>query len=419
MDFLDDLRFRSLLYQVTDETELQKKLNNEKVILYAGFDPTANSLHIGSLLPILTLRRFQLAGHLPIALIGGGTGLIGDPSGRTTERQLSSKEIVFSRIENIRSQLAHFIDFDKNSNPAKLVNNYDWLGEIKMIDFLRDIAKFFPLGYMLSKDSVKSRMDEGISFTEFTYMILQAYDFLNLKKSHGCDLQIGGSDQWGNITAGIELIRRMELGQAYGLTFPLVTKSDGTKFGKTESGTIWLDASMTSPYQFYQFWINSDDRDVITYLKYFTFLTHDEIINLETEVKNNPGKREAQNVLADDITILVHGKEALDSARKISQALFYGNISELSESELEAGFEDIPSSDLSGVEETGLIQLLVDNKISSSNRQAREDISNGSIYLNGNRIKEINLSVKKANRLFNKYLVIRRGKKKYYLIKWQ
>lgn len=419
MDFLEDLRFRGLLYQVTDEEELQKKLNNEQVILYAGFDPTANSLHIGSLLPILTLRRFQLAGHVPIALIGGGTGLIGDPSGRTTERQLSTKEVVFGRIKNIRKQLEHYIDFDCGSNSAKMVNNYDWLGEIQMIDFLRDIGKFFPLGYMLSKDSVKSRMEEGISFTEFTYMILQAYDFFNLKKIYQCDLQIGGSDQWGNITAGIELIRRMELGQAFGLTFPLVTKTDGTKFGKTESGTIWLDAEMTSPYQFYQFWINTDDRDVITYLKYFTFLSHKEINNLEEQVKSNPGKREAQNVLADEVTTLVHGQNALESAKKISRALFYGNISELSESELEDGFQDIPSSDLSNVNEIGLIQLLVENKIVSSNRQAREDISNGSIYLNGDRMQEVNIFINKTNRLFDKYLVIRRGKKKYFLIKWQ
>ena len=418
MDFLEDLRFRGLLYQVTDEDELKEKLNKEQVLLYAGFDPTANSLHIGSLLPILTLRRFQLAGHLPIALIGGGTGLIGDPSGRTTERQLSTKEVVFGRIDNIRKQLEQFIDFDCGANSAKLVNNYDWLGEIKMIDFLRDIGKFFPLGYMLSKDSVKSRMEEGISFTEFTYMILQAYDFLNLKKTYKCDLQIGGSDQWGNITAGIELIRRMELGQAYGLTFPLVTKTDGTKFGKTESGTIWLDANMTSPYQFYQFWINTDDRDVITYLKYFTFLSHGEILNLKEQVKTDPGKRETQNVLADEVTTLVHGKEALKSAKKISQALFYGNISELSEPELEDGFQDIPSSNLKDINEISPIQLLVDNKISSSNRQAREDISNGSINLNGERLTEINKLIKKSDRLFNKYLVLRRGKKKYFLIKW-
>ena len=419
MDFLEDLRFRGLLYQVTDEDELKEKLKKEQVTLYAGFDPTANSLHIGSLLPILTLRRFQSAGHKPIALIGGGTGLIGDPSGRTSERQLTSKEVVFGRIKNIRKQLEQFIEFDSGSNKAQLANNYDWLGEIQMIDFLRDIGKYFPLGYMLSKDSVKSRMEAGISFTEFTYMILQAYDFLNLKKNYKCDLQIGGSDQWGNITAGIELIRRMELGQAWGLTFPLVTKTDGTKFGKTESGTIWLDASMTSPYQFYQFWINTDDRDVITYLKYFTFLTHEEINNLEKQVETDPGKRDAQNVLADEVTTLVHGKDALESAKKISQALFYGNIQELTESELEDGFQDIPSADLSNIDEIGLIQLLVDNKISSSNRQAREDISNGSIYINGERLQEPNTSINKLSRLFNKYLVVRRGKKKYFLIKWQ
>ena len=418
MDLFDDLHFRGLIYQVTDEPELRKKLAQEQVSLYAGFDPTADSLHIGSLLPILVLRRFQLAGHKPIALIGGGTGLIGDPSGRVTERQLNSRETIQGWIKNFEIQLGHFLDFGSGANAAQILDNYEWLGSLKVIDFMRDIGKHFPIGYMLAKDSVKSRLDAGISFTEFSYMLMQSYDFLNLNKTYGCDLQVGGSDQWGNITAGIELIRKMDLGQAYGITSPLVEKADGTKFGKSETGTIWLDAQKTSPYQFYQFWINTDDRDVVKYLKYFTFLGKDEILALENEVETNPGKREAQNVLASDVTTLVHGKDALISAENISKALFYGNINELSESELEDAFKDIPSSEIKGDDELNPVKILVEYKISSSNRQAREDLNNGSIYLNGVRITDLNKPIKKSDRLFGKYLVVRRGKKKYFLFRW-
>ena len=418
MDLFDDLHLRGLIYQVTDEPELRKKLAQEQVSLYAGFDPTADSLHIGSLLPILVLRRFQLAGHKPIALIGGGTGLIGDPSGRVTERQLNSRETIQGWIKNFEIQLGHFLDFGSGANAAQILDNYEWLGSLKVIDFMRDIGKHFPIGYMLAKDSVKSRLDAGISFTEFSYMLMQSYDFLNLNKTYGCDLQVGGSDQWGNITAGIELIRKMDLGQAYGITSPLVEKADGTKFGKSETGTIWLDAQKTSPYQFYQFWINTDDRDVVKYLKYFTFLGKDEILALENEVETNPGKREAQNVLASDVTTLVHGKDALISAENISKALFYGNINELSESELEDAFKDIPSSEIKGDDELNPVKILVEYKISSSNRQAREDLNNGSIYLNGLRITDLNKPIKKSDRLFGKYLVVRRGKKKYFLFRW-
>jgi tyrosyl-tRNA synthetase len=418
VDLFDDLHFRGLIYQVTDEPELRKKLAQEQVSLYAGFDPTADSLHIGSLLPILVLRRFQLAGHKPIALIGGGTGLIGDPSGRVTERQLNSRETIQGWIKNFEIQLGHFLDFGSGANAAQILDNYEWLGSLKVIDFMRDIGKHFPIGYMLAKDSVKSRLDAGISFTEFSYMLMQSYDFLNLNKTYGCDLQVGGSDQWGNITAGIELIRKMDLGQAYGITSPLVEKADGTKFGKSETGTIWLDAQKTSPYQFYQFWINTDDRDVVKYLKYFTFLGKDEILALENEVETNPGKREAQNVLASDVTTLVHGKDALISAENISKALFYGNINELSESELEDAFKDIPSSEIKGDDELNPVKILVEYKISSSNRQAREDLNNGSIYLNGVRITDLNKPIKKSDRLFGKYLVVRRGKKKYFLFRW-
>lgn len=418
MDIFEDLHFRGLVYQVTDESELRKKLHNNRVVLYCGFDPTADSLHIGSLLPILTLRRFQMAGHRPIALIGGGTGLIGDPSGKANERQLNTKETVIDWSEKIGRQLHQFLDFDAIDNPAWLLNNYEWLGNLQVVDFLRDVGKHFPVAYMLAKDTVKSRIESGISFTEFSYLLLQSYDFFNLKKNYNCELQIGGSDQWGNITAGIEFIRKMGMGTAYGLTFPLVQKADGTKFGKTESGTIWLDAKRTSAYQFYQFWINADDRDVITYLKYFTFLNRDEILNLEEDVQNNPGAREAQNVLARQVTELVHGRDALLRAQNISKALFYGHIDALSESELEDAFRDIPSSQIKTDQGIGLLQLLVGQQISPSNRQAREDIANGSIYLNGQRLTDVNRTISKSDRLFGKYLVLRRGKKKYFLIRW-
>jgi len=418
VDIFEELHFRGLVYQVTDDSELRKKLHHNRVVLYCGFDPTADSLHIGSLLPILTLRRFQLSGHRPIALIGGGTGLIGDPSGKANERQLNTRETVIEWSEKIGLQLRQFLDFDAKDNSARLLNNFEWLGNLKVVDFLRDVGKHFPVAYMLAKDTVKSRIETGISYTEFSYLLLQSYDFFNLKKNYNCELQIGGSDQWGNITAGIEFIRKMGMGAAYGLTFPLVEKSDGTKFGKTESGTIWLDAKRTSAYQFYQFWINADDRDVITYLKYFTFLSRDEILNLEEEVQNNPGAREAQNVLAIQVTDLVHGRDALLRAQNISKALFYGNIDALSESELEDAFRDIPSSQIKTDQDIGLLKLLVEQKISPSNRQAREDIANGSIYLNGQRLTDVNRNISKSDRLFGKYLVLRRGKKKYFLIRW-
>ena len=418
MDIFEDLHFRGLVYQVTDDSELRKKLHHNRIVLYCGFDPTADSLHIGSLLPILTLRRFQLAGHRPIALIGGGTGLIGDPSGKANERQLNTRETVIEWSEKIGMQLRQFLDFDAPDNAARLLNNQDWLGHLQVVDFLRDVGKHFPVAYMLAKDTVKSRIETGISFTEFSYLLLQSFDFYNLKKNYNCELQIGGSDQWGNITAGIELIRKMGMGTAYGLTFPLVQKADGTKFGKTESGTIWLDAKRTSAYQFYQFWINADDRDVIIYLKYFTFLSRDEILNLEEEVQNNAGARETQNVLANQVTELVHGRDALLRAQNISKALFYGNIDALSESELEDAFRDIPSSHIKTDQDIGLLKLLVEQKISPSNRQAREDIANGSIYLNGQRLTDVNRNISKSDRLFGKYLVLRRGKKKYFLIRW-
>ncbi|WP_077619098.1 tyrosine--tRNA ligase [Bacillus sinesaloumensis] len=419
MDVIQDLAYRGLINQVTDEEGLQNSLKNEKIKLYCGFDPTADSLHIGHLVGILTLRRFQLAGHQPIALVGGATGLIGDPSGKKAERTLNTKEVVQQYSNSIKEQLSRFLDFEADGNPAQIANNYDWIGSLDLITFLRDIGKSFGLNYMLAKDSVQSRLDAGISFTEFSYMILQSYDFLKLYENEGCRLQIGGSDQWGNITAGLELIRKtVEDAKAYGLTIPLVTKADGTKFGKTEGGTIWLDKDKTSPYEFYQFWINTDDRDVVRYLKYFTFLTKEEIENLEAEIKNAPEKRLAQKTLAEEVTKLVHGEAALEQAVKISTALFSGSISELSAEEIKQGFKDVPSFEYDGEKEIGLVDLLVMSKISPSKRQAREDISNGAIYLNGERIQDVDTMITESHRIEGQFTVIRRGKKKYFVIKY-
>uniref|UniRef100_A0A7U3YD49 Tyrosine--tRNA ligase n=1 Tax=Geobacillus sp. (strain Y4.1MC1) TaxID=581103 RepID=A0A7U3YD49_GEOS0 len=419
MDLLQELEWRGLINQVTDKEGLQKLLNEEKVTLYSGFDPTADSLHIGHLLPILTLRRFQLAGHRPIALVGGATGLIGDPSGKKSERTLNPKETVQQWSNRIKEQLARFLDFDAEENPAKIANNYDWIGSLDVISFLRDVGKHFGINYMLAKESVQSRIETGISFTEFSYMILQSLDFLKLYQTEQCRLQIGGSDQWGNITAGLELIRKTEGdAKAFGLTVPLVTKADGTKFGKTEGGAVWLDKEKTSPYEFYQFWINTDDRDVIKYLKYFTFLSKEEIEELEKQLQKTPEQRAAQKALAEEMTKLVHGEDALKQAVRISEALFSGSVSQLTAEEIEQGFKDVPSFEYEG-EEVPLVELLVMAKIVPSKRQAREDIANGAIYINGERMQDVNAVITKANRIEGRFTIIRRGKKKYYLIRYK
>ncbi len=416
MDVLDDLAFRGYIFQMTDEDKLRRRLAEGQMTLYCGFDPTADSLHAGSLVPIMGLRRFQDAGHKPIALVGGGTGLIGDPSGKAEERQLNSLEVVQAYTERQRAQLEKYLDFETRDNPALMVSNYTWLSELRTIEFLRDVGKHFSMGYMLGKESVSSRLSTGISFTEFSYMVLQAYDFMELNRKYGCELQIGGSDQWGNITAGIELCRRVLNKTVYGLTFPLLEKSDGTKFGKTETGTLWLDPEKTSPYQFYQFWVNAADRDVVKFLKLFTFLSHERIEELEREVEARPEKREAQRVLAEEVTTFIHGAAAKDRAVHISEALFYGNLRDLNEREIAEGFSDVPSYTLKGVDEVVLIDLLVDARISSSRRQAREDIRNGAIYINGRRWSKSLIGT--DERLAGKYLVIRRGKRRYFLVRW-
>ncbi|MGG1575553.1 tyrosine--tRNA ligase [Fictibacillus sp. NRS-1165] len=419
MAILQDLEFRGLINQVTDREGLEEKLQSGKTSFYCGFDPTADSLHVGHLLVILTMRRLQQAGHQPIPLVGGATGMIGDPSGKKAERTLNESAVVQQWSERIKQQLSKFLDFNAEDNPAKIANNYEWIGSMDVILFLRDVGKYFPLNYMLAKDSVESRLEAGISFTEFTYMILQSYDFLQLYRQENCRLQLGGSDQWGNITAGLELIRKAgEEERAFGLTIPLVTKSDGTKFGKTEGGAVWLDPEKTTPYEFYQFWINTDDRDVIKFLKYFSFKSHEEINELIEQVQSAPEKRAAQKALAEELTALVHGEQSLEQAIKISQALFSGQLSELTGEEIEQGFKDVPSFEMDSKEDIGLIDLLVASKISPSKRQAREDVTNGAIYINGERCQDLEKVVGSSSRIDDRFVVIRRGKKKYFLIRY-
>ena len=415
-DFFEELKSRGLVHQTTDESALIKQLNEESVKLYIGFDPTADSLHIGHLLPILMLRRFQQRGHVPIALVGGGTGMIGDPSFKDQERQLNTLDTVKEWSQSIKNQLSRFIDFEDQTNPAILANNYDWLGELKLIDFLRDVGKNFTINYMMSKESVKRRIETGISYTEFAYQLLQAYYFLNLYDEHGCLLQLGGSDQWGNITSGIELLRREREVQGFGLTMPLITKADGTKFGKTEGNAVWLDADKTTPYEFYQFWINTDDRDAVKFLKYFTFLSLEEIAAIEKEFLAAPETRVAQKALAKEVTTLVHGAKAYEQAVHISESLFNGDIKGLSADEIAQGFKGVPTYQVSNDDELNIVELLTTSKIEASKRQAREDIQNGAIYVNGERQQELNYVINEEDRIGGKYVVIRRGKKKYFLL---
>ncbi|MDW4050466.1 tyrosine--tRNA ligase [Staphylococcus saprophyticus] len=415
---LEDLKWRGLIYQQTDESGIENILNKEQVTLYCGADPTADSLHIGHLLPFLTLRRFQEHGHRPLVLIGGGTGMIGDPSGKSEERTLQTEAQVETNVQGINKQMHKIFEFDTEKG-AKLVNNKDWLGQISLIDFLRDYGKHVGVNYMLGKDSIQTRLEHGISYTEFTYTILQAIDFGHLNRTYNCKVQVGGSDQWGNITSGIELVRRM-YGQteAYGLTIPLVVKSDGKKFGKTEGGAVWLDAAKTSPYEFYQFWINTTDDDVIKFLKYFTFLEQEEIEALEKSLNEAPHLREAQKALAENVTRFIHGQDALDDAIRISQALFAGDLQSLSASELKEGFKDVPQVELSS-ETRNIVEVIVETGISSSKRQAREDVNNGAIYINGIRQQDVNYELTSEDKIENEFTIIRRGKKKYFMVNYK
>ncbi|HEY8364411.1 MAG TPA: tyrosine--tRNA ligase [Haloplasmataceae bacterium] len=417
-ELLKDLAYRGLINDCTDLESLDELLESGMITLYCGFDPTADSLHVGSLLPILTLRRFQLAGHKPIILVGGATGLIGDPSGKTSERTLNSLDTVKKWSDAIKMQLAKFIMFHNEENKAIMVNNYDWTKNLSIIDFLRDYGKHFGINYLLAKETIAKRLETGISFTEFTYTILQAMDFNHLYETYNCQLQIGGSDQWGNITSGLELIRKNHGTEvkAVGLTMPLVTKADGTKFGKTAGGAIWLDENLTTPYEMYQFFLNTSDDDVVKFLKYFTFLSHEEIEQLAEKVKTEPHLRIAQKVLAKEVVTLVHGNEAFEEALKITENLFNGDIKALTSKEIETGFKGLPSITIDN--NTNIVDLLVMCGAASSKRQAREFINSNSIALNGDKINDLDLTVSKDLAIDGKYLIILRGKKNYYMVKF-
>ncbi|MGE8078634.1 tyrosine--tRNA ligase [Peribacillus loiseleuriae] len=418
MELLKDLEWRGIIYQQTDEEGMKELLEKEKIALYCGVDPTADSMHIGHLLPFLTLRRFQQHGHRPLVLVGGATGLIGDPSGKKEERSLQTLETVLHNADCLKGQLTKIFDFD-GDNGAIMLNNYDWIGKIDMVTFLRDYGKYIGINYMLAKDTIASRLETGISFTEFTYTILQGIDFNHLYDNHNCKLQIGGSDQWGNITTGLEMIRKShdEAVKAFGMTIPLVTKADGTKFGKTEGGAIWLDPEKTTPYEFYQFWINAADADVVKYMKFFTFLSHEEIEGLAQSVESEPHLRKAQKSLAEEMTRLIHGQAALDQAIKISAALFSGDVRNLSAAEIEVGFKDVPSFSRNNTDDINLVELIVEAKISPSKRQAREDIQNGAISINGEKVTDLEHVVTEADKIEGQFMLVRRGKKKYTLIK--
>ncbi len=421
LQLFDDLQYRGLINDMSDPEGIKQILSSETVTLYCGFDPTADSLHIGHLLPLLGLQRFQQAGHRPIALAGGGTGLIGDPSGKSVERTLNSKELVDSYLVKIKEQLSRFLDFSSKTNPAILLNNYDWISKINVIEYLRDIGKHFSVNAMLAKDSVKSRIENkevGISYTEFSYMILQSYDFYYLSKHYDCKLQIGGSDQWGNITSGIELIRRTLQKPAYALTFPLITTSEGKKFGKTEAGAVWLDSKKTSPYQFYQFWVNVTDQDVIRFIKYFTFLDPDTIGSLEQSVSKHPEKREAQKRLAYEMTALVHGNQEAETAKKIAEALFKGELRSLTESQFIDALAGVPTTTLNydQINSYTLLDLVVETGLSPSRSRGRNDIESGAIYINDQRQSDPNLQLAAMENFFNKYIVVRKGKKNYHLV---
>lgn len=413
MNIIDELTWRGAINQQTDAEGLKKLTNEKKISLYCGVDPTGDSMHIGHLIPFMMMKRFELMGHHPYILIGGATGSIGDPSGRKTERQLQTMEKVQHNVKALSRQMQRLFGGDSN---VTMVNNYDWLSKISLLDFLRDYGKLVNVNTMLAKDIVASRLDNGISFTEFTYQILQSVDFLTLNREHNIQLQIGGADQWGNITAGIDLIHKVTGSETevYGLTIPLMLKADGTKFGKTAGGAIWLDAEKTSPYEFYQFWLNQDDRDVIRYLKFFTFLGQDEIADLAQSVEDAPEKRLAQRRLAEEVTRFVHGEEALESAQHISEILFSGDIQQLTVTEVQEAFEKVPNVTIAATPQN-IVDLLVATEIEPSKRQAREDVTNGAITVNGERQTDTTTDLDPADHFSGKFMVIRRGKKNYFL----
>ncbi|KFN18076.1 tyrosine--tRNA ligase [Aeromonas bestiarum] len=414
---LDELTERGLVAQNSDPAALASHLATPRTV-YCGFDPTAGSLHIGHLVPLLMLRRFQLAGHTPVALVGGATGLIGDPSFKATERSLNSSDTVQGWVASLSAQIKALLPADGSLSAPQLVNNGDWMGQMSALDFLRDIGKHFSVNAMLARESVRQRLarpDQGISFTEFSYTLLQSQDFAVLHQMLGCTLQIGGNDQWGNITSGMDLTRRLHQAQVYGMTLPLITKADGTKFGKTEGGAVWLDPALTSPYAFYQFWLGTADEDVYRFLRYYSFMSLSEIDALEAEDAKRQGRKQAQQVLANELTELVHGKAALAAVQRISELLFSGDVARLGESDLAQLAQDgMPSSTVSG--ETDLVSLLVSCGLANSKRIARELLAAGAISLNG--VIKLDEQLVAEDRLFDRYLLLRRGKKQYQLVVW-
>lgn len=417
----DELKWRGQVYDCTEGTE--ELLTKHKVTVYNGFDPTASSLHVGHLAPMMGLARLQRFGHKPLALAGGGTGMIGDPSGRSSERQLLSNEQIEANLQGIKQQLAGILDFEVKSNPAKIVNNADWLTPMSMMTFLRDVGKNFTVNYMLAKDSVKSRIEreDGISFTEFSYMLLQSYDFLHLFRAENCVLQTGGSDQWGNIVAGTELIRKVESKKAHGLVYPLITKADGSKFGKTASGSVWLDAKLTSPYRFYQFWLNASDEDAITYLKTFTWRTQEEVAEMAHLTETQPERRAAQVQLAQDVTRMIHGETGIAKAEQATQVLFGGDLDGLDIDDIQDIFADVPSSEIakSSLEGDGIpvVDLLAESSLATSKGDARRSVKGGGIYLNNQRVSDVNQLVAGTQALEGQFFVLRKGKKRYHLVK--
>ncbi len=421
-NLLDEYRWRGMLHDATEGAEAAFAEGPQKA--YVGFDPTAASLHVGHLLPIMGLVHLQRAGHTPIALVGGGTGLIGDPSGKTQERQLLTRAQSEENARAVRDQLAHFLDFEGVSNPAELVDNLEWLGSMQVLDFLRDVGKHFSVNVMLRRDTVKRRLEEdggGISYTEFSYLLLQSYDFLRLYEDRGCRFQFGGSDQWGNIVGGTDLIRRVAGGKAFGLTFPLITTTSGVKFGKTEAGAVWLDPARTSPFRFYQFWLRTEDADVGKYLRFFTLLSRPEVEALEAATEANPGRREAQRALAEDVTRRVHGETGLARAQAASEVLFGGSIEGLGADEIADIFADVPSSavraEALGGEGLGIVELLADAGVTTSKGEARRGVEQGGIYLNNERVADAGRSVTREDAIEGRYLVVRKGKRSYHLVR--
>ena len=425
-DIIAELRWRGLIHQTTDDANLQNWLNAASRTLYCGFDPTADSLHVGSLLPLMTPRRFQRAGHRPIALVGGATGMIGDPTGKSEERNLLSVDALAANVAGIKAQMGLLLDFETGSNGAALVNNFDWMKDFSYIDFLREVGKHFPVNVMLAKDSVKNRLersDAGMSYTEFSYMLLQAYDFVHLHDKHECLLQVGGSDQWGNITAGIDLARRMRGVQLFGMTCPLLLKSDGSKMGKTESGAVWLSAARTSPYAFYQYWINVDDADAGKSLRFLTELNREEIESLDVARTADPGKRESQRRLAEELTRLIHGETGLQSARRATEIFFGAEISDLSDAQLAEIFANVPSRDLprSRLEGEGLniVDALVEAGFVKSKGEARRIVEQGGAYVNNRRVEGLTTQLKASELASESVMVLRSGKKKYALLRFR